>query len=146
MNRGTVVATAAIAMPLLLCSAACSPGGPSSSPSDPSTPSGGRSSSSGGAGSNALNGKGGLPKDFPMPSDVSSVQSSTVGARISVTMRLSDGARDYDFWVHKLPEAGYTVGQNNKNPGGGLLSFNGNGYRIGTIAVRTGSAAIVMTK
>jgi hypothetical protein len=52
-------------------------------------------------------------------------------------MRLGNSTSDYDFWVTKLPEAGYTIGQNDKTADGGLLCVSGKGYRNGSVAVRT---------
>jgi hypothetical protein len=52
-------------------------------------------------------------------------------------MRLGNSTSDYDFWVTKLPEAGYTIGQNDQTAHGGLLCVSGKGYRNGSVAVRT---------
>jgi hypothetical protein len=83
----------AVAVLLLLGLAACSGGG-------------GHSASSQGGFKPVSNDRGDLSSKFPMPSDITGMQSSSVDGRTYVNMHLKNGPADYDFWTSKLRQAG----------------------------------------
>jgi len=86
-----------------------------------------------------------LPKDFPVPDGVD-ISGYDDGSEYSGLTTVSDPQTAYDFWVDKLPKAGYTIDDKSKTGSGdgfiAQITFSGNGLGSSTISFLGTTCAI----